>query len=131
MKSFRSILLAAAAGCLLVPAAAEAGCPTRVTRDHCGNTLYWEYAYAGRDWHGCPRYEWVVVRRVCPPPAPVCRPAPTWHGGGYGGHAGHYGGNYHGGSYAPRHESGYSRSGRSRGIVFADPYGRDPYGLRR
>ena len=124
MKSFRSLLIAAAA-CLLIPASAEAGCPTRVTRDHCGNTLYWEYAYAGRDWHGCPRYDWVVVRRVCPPPAPVCRPVPSWRGS-YGGHGGHYGG-----SYAPRYDVGSARGSRSRGSAFADPYGRDPYGVRR
>jgi hypothetical protein len=74
---------------ILSPATAEAGgCRSRVHVDRCGYTVYTEYRYVGRDCHGCPRYEWVVVRRV-----PPCD-----HGydrGGYR-HSG-YEGHYHGG----------------------------------
>ena len=73
MKLLRSALVALVGLAVLAPAAAEAGCRTRITRDHCGNILHWEYVFVGRDCHGCPRYDWVVVRRECPPP-PSCHP---------------------------------------------------------
>jgi hypothetical protein len=52
MKTIRFFLMAALGFAVLGPATAEAGCRTRVTRDYCGNVLYWEYAFVGRGWMG-------------------------------------------------------------------------------
>ena len=121
MKTLRFVLLAALGFAVLAPATAEAGgCRTRVTRDNCGNVLYWEYAYVGRSWDGCPRFDWVVVRRECPPPP--CRPSFS-HGGynrgpsyaagpQFDGGGGYYRGNSGGGGYG--YSNGSSRSRRSR-----------------
>ena len=106
MKTIRFFLMAALGFAVLAPATAEAGCRTRVTRDYCGNVLYWEYAFVGRGWDGCPRYDWVVVRRECPPPPPVCRPSISY-GGGY------YGGSY--GGVARCDDGGYARGGYGGG----------------
>jgi hypothetical protein len=88
MKLVRSALVALVGLAVLMPAAAEAGCRTRITRDRCGNILHWEYVFVGRDCHGCPRYDWVVVRRECPPPP--CHPGgfnPGWNrGASWSGH---------------------------------------------
>ena len=119
MKTIRFFLMAVLGFAVLGPATAEAGCRTRVTRDYCGNVLYWEYAFVGRGWVGCPRYDWVVVRRECPPPPPVCRPSISYGGGYYRGPS--YGsvarcddGGYGRGGYGGGRSGGSSRSRRGR-----------------
>jgi hypothetical protein len=117
MKTIRFFLMAALGFAVLGPATAEAGCRTRVTRDYCGNVLYWEYAFVGRGWDGCPRYDWVVVRRECPPP--VYRPSISYgggyyHGPLYGGVARCDDGGYGRGGYGGGRSGGSSRSRRGR-----------------
>ena len=88
---------------LLTPAAANAGCRTRVSTDRCGYTIYSEYQFVGRDCHGCPVYQWVVVRRV-----PPCRHEYEGrYSGGYrhSGYNGHYDGG-RGGYYPSRPHCG-------------------------
>ena len=116
-----SLALAAVLGLtVLTPVTAEAGgCRTRVTYDDCGYTLNWEYRFVGRDCHGCPVYQWVVVSRCAPPRHD--------YGGGYstGGYYGgsRYSGGYNGGGYDGQYsggrscDSGYRSSGGS-GIHF-------------
>ena len=118
MKTIRFFLMAALGFAVLAPATAEAGCRTRVTRDYCGNVLYWEYAFVGRGWDGCPRYDWVVVRRECPPPPPVYRPSISYGGGYYRGSGGGVArcddGGYGRGGYSGSRGGGSSRSRRGR-----------------
>lgn len=70
---------------------------TRVTYDHCGRPVYWEYRYVGRDCHGYPKYRWVQVSRC----------APSYGGGGY----------HHHGSYRSHHAPRYSDSCRTGGVT--------------
>jgi hypothetical protein len=91
MKKIIALLATVLGLGLLTPTTAEAGGRCRSYVDHCGYTVYSEYRCVGRDYHGCPIYRWVVVRRT-----PPCH----GHGGyGYGGGYGHYrgGSRYHGG----------------------------------
>lgn len=98
MKLF-SLLCAAFVGmAVLAPSTASArpyggGERTRVTHDRCGNRVFWVYAYAGRDRHGCAVYRWVQQGRS------------SGHGGYDRGHGGYDRG--HGGR--DRGHGGYDR----------------------
>ena len=93
-----TLALTAFLGLTILTPTAQAGHNTRVSVDRCGYTVYSEYQFVGRDHHGCPVYQWVVVRRV-----PPCRQEVEYgHGSRYGGSyssGGHYGGGYSGRSY--------------------------------
>ena len=86
MKKLGLAIAALLSFTVLTPTTAEAGgCRTRVTYDSCGYRLSWEYRFMGRDCHGHPVFEWVVVSR--------CAPTPPCHDGGYS-RGGHYSGGY-------------------------------------
>ena len=87
MNKFTLALAAVLGLGILAPTAAEAGgCRSRVSTDRCGYTVYYEYQFVGRNCHGRPIYEWVVVRRV-----PPCDRGHGCGGGSYqGGRGGHY-----------------------------------------
>lgn len=90
MKKLGLAIAAILSFTVLAPATAEAGgCRSRVTYDSCGYRLTWEYRFVGRDCHGRPVFEWVVVSR--------CAPTPPCHGGGYSSGGYHGGGRYSGG----------------------------------
>jgi hypothetical protein len=90
MKKILALLATVLGLGLLTPTTAEAGSRCRTYVDRYGYTVHSEYRCVGRDYHGCPIYRWVVVRRV-----------PPCHGhGGYG--------HYHGGS---RYYGGFSGGG--------------------
>ncbi len=81
---------------------AKAGHNTRVSVDRCGYTVYSEYQFVGRDHHGCPVYQWVVVRRI-----PPCRHEEEYgYRGGYG-RGGYSGGGSYGGGYSGRSYGGH------------------------
>lgn len=102
-----TMLLASVLGLgILTPTVAEAGCRTRCYVDHCGYTIYSEYRCVGRDCHGCPIFDWVVVSRVAP-----CRPSYSFsYGGSCGSYSGGYGGG-HGGGYGGGYRGGYGHGG--------------------
>ena len=86
MKKLGIAIAALLSFTVLAPVSAEAGgCRTRVTYESCGTRLNWEYRFVGRDCHGCPVFQWVVVSR--------CAPTPPHHGG-YSHGGGHYSGGY-------------------------------------